>query len=654
MLTHSATRLANLALPPPGIKFKASSMPFVQRENISHFLRACEMPPLNMHAHDRFLTVDLYDNKDPAQVIQCIGAFSRAANSANSAKFPNVIGPKKGNTATPNRGHAKDGSVGSVGAYSRSRGLSSASQTSENVVARALSPALTGGSNSSRAADVSRAPTVSSWSKRGDEGMTAPAWNIHQYGYMGGATQGNQGVSFGSRRQIVSSSVQVPSLAEKEKMRKEQELEAERTRKEQEEARRREDERDRLDEEQRWEEQARKAKEKQREELEKQRRQWEEEERRWKEEEEKRKKEEELASAALPTTPGAHLRGQFSSQFQAEQKSSPQSPNTPEKQRILDLEKQLEEARERERQYQMEREQNKRPVPRAKPARLVSATLQSPPASAAPAQLPIRSTVEEPARSPIVEHESMRSPRLEEPEQPTTQEPAVQEPATQEPSFSEPSPPPELERQALEQEWTKQQEVSEQDDEPTIPTSTHQPLPDTTTFERPIPPSLRPGSPIRAQSGFEREGAALSFSNGNGSAAPVSMPTFSPPAASLQNVTTDEQSYLSYSPTKPSSPFTRPPSNAANPPNRFERANQSPFFKRPTSAFANEVSMSHTAEQAAEDQRRVESQQATRAGGMASKSLMEREMERERMRQKEWEQEQITRAGGPKGPRAMR
>lgn len=605
------------------------------------------MPPLNMHAHDRFLTVDLYDNKDPAQVIQCIGAFSRAANSANPSKFPNVIGPKKGNTATPNRGHAKDGSVGSVGAYSRSRGLSSASQTSENVAARALSPALTGGCNSSRATDVSRAPTVSSWSKRGDEGMTAPAWNIHQYGYMGGASQGNQGVSFGSRRQIVSPSVQVPSLAEKEKMRKEQELEAERTRKEQEDARRREDERDRLDEEQRWEEQARKAKEKQREELERQRRQWEEEERKWKEEEEKRKKEEELATAALPTTPGAHLRGQFSSQFQAEQKSSPQSPNTPEKQRILDLEKQLEEARERERQYQMEREQNKRPVPRAKPARLVSATLQSSPALAIPAQPPIRSTVEEPARSPIVALESTRNPQQEEPEQSQTRKSSTQEP----------SPPPELERQALEQEWTKQQEVSEQDD-PTTPASTYQPLPDTMAFERPIPPSLRPGSPIRAQSGLEREGAALSFINGTAPAAPVSMPTFSPPPASpaqvSQNVTSGEQSYLSYSSPKPSSPFTRPPSNAADPPNRFERANQSLFFKRPASASANEVSMSHTAEQAAEDQKRVESQQATRAGGVASKSLMEREMERERMRQKEWEQEQITRAGGPKGPRAMR
>ncbi|KAG9540888.1 hypothetical protein KCU71_g23900, partial [Aureobasidium melanogenum] len=38
-------RLANLALPAPGLKFKKSAMPFVQMENISHFLRACESPP---------------------------------------------------------------------------------------------------------------------------------------------------------------------------------------------------------------------------------------------------------------------------------------------------------------------------------------------------------------------------------------------------------------------------------------------------------------------------------------------------------------------------------------------------------------------------------------------------------------------------------
>jgi hypothetical protein len=96
--------LANMVLPPPGVKFKKSQMPFIQMENISHFLKACEMPPLNMHAHDRFLTVDLFEAKDPAQVLQCIGAFSRQAHAANPSKFTSTIGPKKqGNPVTPCR-----------------------------------------------------------------------------------------------------------------------------------------------------------------------------------------------------------------------------------------------------------------------------------------------------------------------------------------------------------------------------------------------------------------------------------------------------------------------------------------------------------------------------------------------------------------------
>ncbi|KAF2813719.1 uncharacterized protein BDZ99DRAFT_495359 [Mytilinidion resinicola] len=82
-------RLVNLAVPNPGIKYKKSAMPFIQMENISHFLRACEMAPLNM-------PVDLYESKDPAQVLQCLRAFSRVANSVNPSNFPNTIGPRHG------------------------------------------------------------------------------------------------------------------------------------------------------------------------------------------------------------------------------------------------------------------------------------------------------------------------------------------------------------------------------------------------------------------------------------------------------------------------------------------------------------------------------------------------------------------------------
>src|ERR1700761_2668003 len=137
-----------MGLPPPGIKFKKSQMPFIQMENISHFLRACEGPPFNLPSHDRFLTVDLYESKDPAQVLQCLGAFSRVANQTNPARFPTTLGPKRAGVMSPNMTGDSNG-VG--GRYSPTRnGNPSASMPS---AARALSPALTGGSNASRTTD---------------------------------------------------------------------------------------------------------------------------------------------------------------------------------------------------------------------------------------------------------------------------------------------------------------------------------------------------------------------------------------------------------------------------------------------------------------------------------------------------------------------
>src|SRR5215469_7029586 len=227
-------RLANLALPPPGIKFKKSNMPFTQMENISHFLTACERDPINLPAHDRFLTVDLYEGKDPAQVLQCLGAFSRVANSINPRRFSTTIGPKRASTISPTHTGTSNGGYGGFSSSAGGRGTSNVTANSSAIPGnRALSPALTGGSNSSRATDggpKSPSGPVSSWSKKSDEGTTAPAWNIHQYGYMGGASQGNQGISFGARRQITSAAPYVPSLAEKERKRKEKEAEEERLR----------------------------------------------------------------------------------------------------------------------------------------------------------------------------------------------------------------------------------------------------------------------------------------------------------------------------------------------------------------------------------------------------------------------------------------
>lgn len=177
----------------------------MQMENISHFLRACESPPLNMPAHDRFLTVDLYEGKDPAQVLQCLGAFSRIANQLYPNKFRTTIGPKRPGGISPTRTGDSGAATGFGSSnFSRSRGLSSASPVGNSSAlpsaSRALSPTLTGGSNSSRATDGARSPpaNVSSWSKKADHGTTAPAWNIHQYGKY--ITQDSAGLSLTSSR----------------------------------------------------------------------------------------------------------------------------------------------------------------------------------------------------------------------------------------------------------------------------------------------------------------------------------------------------------------------------------------------------------------------------------------------------------------------
>jgi hypothetical protein len=353
-------------------------------ENISHFLAACERPPISLPAHDRFLTVDLYEGKDPAQVLQCLGAFSRVANTANPSRFPTTIGPRRAGALSPSHTGTSNG-YGGFGAATRERGTSNAAVNSSAIPSRdrALSPTLTGGSNSSRATDggpKSPSGPVSSWSKRTDEGVTAPAWNIHQYGYMGGASQGNQGISFGARRQITSAAPHVPSLAEKERKRREKEAEEEQLRQQAEETERKrriereaEEERERIAEQERWEEETRRLREEEKRRVEQQKREWEEQERQWKAEEEARLKEERETAAQLQrektrnrANSDARLRGQYLSQYQAEEKarSRQSSYNNPspsaEEARVQELERQLAEAKERERRYLEEREERSR------------------------------------------------------------------------------------------------------------------------------------------------------------------------------------------------------------------------------------------------------------------------------------------------------
>ncbi|KFA63284.1 hypothetical protein S40285_07517 [Stachybotrys chlorohalonatus IBT 40285] len=540
-------KLVNRAVPPPGIKYKQSAMPFVQMENISHFLRACQAPPLNLHQHDTFLTVDLYEQKDPTQVLQCLGAFSRAAHIANPSNFPNPIGPRKSGAVSPQR-------TGPT-TPSRDRGASVTSNTSS----RPVLPERTGTSASGRRSPTknsSNGPTspgsVSSWSKREHEGATSPAWNIAQYGYMGGASQGNLGIAFGARRQITSAGPKVPSLADKERLRREKEAEEERL---MEEERQRmaeleaEEEKARQEERRRWEEETVRQREEERRKADEEKKRWEEEERQWKKTEEARRREEADAEARLAderqrtrSRSDARLRGQFLSQYQAEQVTAP-SGDGAYKSRVQELEKELELARQREAEYEKERQDRVRPqVAQEAPA----ARARSKSRSRAPPQLPSRRD-----------------------------------------SWSRD------EREQLRTQWNQHQEqAQEQAQQP------QRPLPETTAS----PPAL----PVR-------------------SPRPLPDPMAQ---AKVKTHTTGGR------PLPDPAAYTSPQSRT----DRYLSSNPAPAAAPPQQTYSRELDA--TSERDAEDRRRATSQTKTKAGGWASKSLLEREMEMERQRQKEWEEAQ--------------
>lgn len=609
--------LANLVLPPPGVKFKKSQMPFIQMENISQFLKACEMPPLNMHAHDRFLTVDLFEAKDPAQVLQCIGAFSRQAHAANPSKFRSTIGPKKqGNPVTPSAiGSVSSNGSGSVRASAyrtNSPGKTSASAAMPSY-GRAMSPALTGGSNGSqRGGSVtgkSSNPNVSSWSSRADEGATAPAWNIAQYGFMGGASQGNQGISFGARRQITSQSPTVPSFAEKDRKRKEKEAEDARLKQQSEENeykrrvdREAEEERDRIEEERRWEEETQRHREEERRRVEEQKRQWAEQERRWQQDDEVRKKEDAeikhlMKKSEAPEKPmqpsSSILRGQSLADYQREQGAmgggTDGSVETPEGKRVRELEKQLEEARERERRYQAEREE-----------RLRYGKDWSRPGTAHTERPP--SAQQSEASWTGDEREILRS-HWQAGQDAGSSRPAASGAARQ----SERAPP-------------------------SLPS---RPLPQVANTSAPIPVEEYDEEPEEPESPAlpTRSTQPLQFSDSSNSMPqydPEGAPTSSPMGSSNRPLPTPQpKEYEPYS----------PPQRGHNRTDDYLSANPAPKPMGPrisASAEAGDTAL----EQSADRDRRLASQQKTNAGGWASKSLLEREMERERERQKEWEREQ--------------
>ncbi|KAL2200986.1 hypothetical protein P885DRAFT_26141 [Corynascus similis CBS 632.67] len=604
-------KLVNLAVGPPGVKFKKSPMPFVQMENISHFLRACQAPPLNLQQHDMFLTVDLYEQKDPAQVLQCLGAFSRAANNVNPSAFPTPIGPRSSRTGLV----SPDSTGPTTPTGLRGRGVSNASNTSSSLYGKpSMGPVKTGDSGSGRWSPTksptqgasSPPPPVSSWSKREQEGATSPAWNIAQYGYMGGASQGNLGIAFGGRRQITSAGPYVPSLAEKEKRRKEQEAEAERQRQEEEQRRKAEieaeEERARLEEERRWEEETRRLREQERQRIEEEKRRWEEEERQWRLTEEKRRREEEEAEARLRAErqnvrkSNPQLRGQYLSQHQAEENE------TPEQARIRELEQQLELARQREAEYQRERQGRS-------------------------------------LRPGTSDGKKARSRSRSRPAQPVSRQD----------SWSVRD-----ERNFVASHWTQHQpQLQQHDEEPEDaaalsprPLSSHRPLPDPTAAASP-PAKVRthrtgetaPELPIRKQHTGSRP---LPDPAGTAQQPPLplrkqhtgSRPLPDPAAyaSSSSSPEAPRQHQRAHSPQPPQQHQPPPP-----PKPTFSRGQQPPFTANSErTAPAPKPKPSPPAAAAAS---------GVKAGGgggsgWASKSLLEREMELERQRQREWEEAQ--------------
>lgn len=700
-------KLANLVLPPPGIKYKTMSMPFIQMENISHFLKTCEMPPLNMPAHDRFLTVDLFEGKDPAQVLQCLSAFSRRVNAVDPSRFPSTIGPAKGagpiSPSSTGNGPSS-GANGSTAGWRQSASFRSP-QTSTRAYApvssvRPMTPSVTGGSTGSQQTESGgpKSPgPVSTWSKRTDEGVTSPAWNIHQYGYMGGASQGNQGVAFGARRQITSAAPSVPNQAQKEKQRKKKEAEEQRLRQEAEEAeyRRRvereaEEERGRIEEEQKWENEKRRVREDERRMLDEQKRQWEAQEQKWREEEDVRRKEDAELQATMsqtikkppekPRVPSSSiLKGQSLSQWQQGQaamsKSTNESEEKPEQRRVKELEKQLEEARERERQYQIEREERLRQgSERSRPNS--SRTETSRPQSARESENSWASDEREYLRQQWHNNTQSNGPNKDSGAGATVRPKSVPE-----------SGPPRLQPTVTEPEQEAAQEVGEEVHPPSRPPalpqhhqssdsrnsfassaphsspvgSSNRPLPTPETYE-PFIPTQRPSS--RIQSPFARTSSQQTDETPQSRASPFHRTPSREPrqqqpeepqqfrASPFHRTPSHEpphqQRQLSPQPSQQQRKFSPLPSqqqrqHSTQPPQ--QQRQPSPQPPQQQTSLNPRISPSREVDDTFHDQaafrdERLASQPKTKQGGQASKSLLEREMERERERQKEWEARQ--------------
>ncbi|KAI5966388.1 SCP1 [Candida pseudojiufengensis] len=77
----------------PTTKYKSSSMPFIQMENINNFLLLCKI--IKVPEDEIFQTIDLFEKKDPYSICICLMSFSRIVNNLEPQVFNEVIGPKK-------------------------------------------------------------------------------------------------------------------------------------------------------------------------------------------------------------------------------------------------------------------------------------------------------------------------------------------------------------------------------------------------------------------------------------------------------------------------------------------------------------------------------------------------------------------------------
>ncbi|KAI9099911.1 calponin homology domain-containing protein [Phlyctochytrium arcticum] len=87
-------KLVNALTPSQPIKFNTSKMPFKQMENINSFLSALSST-FHVPPSDQFQTIDLFENKNPMQVIDTLFALSRHAAKIGALKDTQPqLGPK--------------------------------------------------------------------------------------------------------------------------------------------------------------------------------------------------------------------------------------------------------------------------------------------------------------------------------------------------------------------------------------------------------------------------------------------------------------------------------------------------------------------------------------------------------------------------------